>query len=100
MSILPLKFARRVRIFNAFDGFRVPILFRVPTALNLVPSFIVPHFYLLVIIRKFAGSILDCVIGIFHWYNPCGRTMALGSTQLLTEMSTRNIYWRVKAAGE
>ena len=33
---------------------------------------------------------------IFHWHNPFGRTMALGSTQPLTEMSTRNISWRVK----
>ena len=31
--------------------------------------------------------------------NPSGRTMALGSTQPLTEMSTRNISWRVNAAG-
>jgi len=37
-------------------------------------------------------------IGIFHWHNPSGRTMALGSTQLLTEMSTRNISWGVKVA--
>jgi len=29
----------------------------------------------------------------FHWYNPSGRTMALGLTQPLTEMSTRNISW-------
>jgi hypothetical protein len=36
---------------------------------------------------------------IFHWPNPSGRTMALGSTQPLTEMSTRNISWGVKAAG-
>jgi hypothetical protein len=48
--------------------------------------------------RKVAGSIPDGVIGIFHWYNPFGRTMALGSTQPVTEMSTRNISWRVKAA--
>jgi hypothetical protein len=41
--------------------------------------------------RKVAGSIPDGVIGIFHWHNPSGRTMALGSTQTLTEMSTRNI---------
>ena len=41
--------------------------------------------------RKVAGSIADGVIGIFHWHNPSGRTMALGSTQPLTEMSTRNI---------
>ena len=34
--------------------------------------------------RKAAGSITDGVIGIFHWHNPLGRTVALGSTQLLT----------------
>jgi hypothetical protein len=27
----------------------------------------------------------------FHWHNPSGRTMALGLTQPLTEMSTSNI---------
>jgi len=43
--------------------------------------------------RKVAGSIPDCVIGIFHWYNPSGRTMALGLTQPLTEMNTRNVSW-------
>jgi hypothetical protein len=35
----------------------------------------------------------------FHWLNPSGRTLALGSTQLLTEKSTRHIFWCVKAAG-
>jgi hypothetical protein len=40
--------------------------------------------------RKVAGSIPNGVIGVFHWHNPSGRTMALGSTQPLTEMSTRN----------
>jgi hypothetical protein len=49
--------------------------------------------------RKDAGSIPDGVIGIFYWYNPSDRTMALGSTQPLTEMSTRSISWEVKAAG-
>jgi hypothetical protein len=43
--------------------------------------------------RKVAGSISDGLIGIFHRRNPSGRTMALGSTQFLTEMSTRNISW-------
>jgi hypothetical protein len=33
------------------------------------------------------GSIPDGVIGIFHWHNPSGRTVAVGSTQPLTEMS-------------
>jgi hypothetical protein len=31
--------------------------------------------------------------GFFHWHNPSGRTMTVGSTQPLTEMSTRNISW-------
>jgi hypothetical protein len=48
--------------------------------------------------RKVAGSIPDGVRGFFHWHNPSGRTMALGSTQPPTEMSTRNISWGVKAA--
>ena len=48
--------------------------------------------------RKVAGSIPNDVIGIFRWHNPSGRTVALGSTQSLTEMTTRNISWGVKAA--
>ena len=48
--------------------------------------------------RKVADSIPDGVTGIFHWHNPSGRTMALGLTQPLTEISTRNIFWGVKAA--
>jgi hypothetical protein len=39
----------------------------------------------------------------YHWnfycHNPSGCTMALGSTEPLTEMSIRNISWGVKAAG-
>ena len=46
--------------------------------------------------RKVAGSIPDGDIGIFHWYFPSDRTMALGSTQPLTEMSTRSVSWGVK----
>jgi hypothetical protein len=43
-----------------------------------------------------AGSIPNGVTGIFHWNNPSCRTMALGLTQPLTEMSTRNMScgWR------
>jgi hypothetical protein len=35
------------------------------------------------------GSTADGIIAIFHWHNPSGRTMSLGSTQPLTEMSKR-----------
>jgi hypothetical protein len=49
---------------------------------------------------KVAGSIPDGVNGIFHGHNPSGRTMALGLTQPLKEMSTRNISLGVKVAGE
>jgi hypothetical protein len=38
-----------------------------------------------------AGSIRDEVIGFFSWHNPFSRIMALGFTQPLTEMSTRNL---------
>jgi hypothetical protein len=38
-----------------------------------------------------AGPIPDKVIGIFDWPNPSSRTMALESTQPLTEMSTKNL---------
>jgi hypothetical protein len=37
------------------------------------------------------GSIPDEVIGFFTWPNPSSRTMALGSTQPLTEMSNTNL---------
>jgi hypothetical protein len=37
------------------------------------------------------GSIPDEVIEIFYLHNPSSCTMALGSTQFLTEMSTRNL---------
>jgi hypothetical protein len=49
--------------------------------------------------QKVAGSVPDDVIWIFPWHNPSGRSMALGLTQPLTEMSTRNISFGVKAAG-
>ena len=42
---------------------------------------------------KVTGSIPNDVIGIFHWQNPSSRTMALGSTQPLTEIGTENISW-------
>jgi hypothetical protein len=38
-----------------------------------------------------AGSTLDEVIGVFNLPNSSSLTMALGSTQSLTEMSTRNL---------
>jgi hypothetical protein len=41
--------------------------------------------------RKVAGSIPDENIGFFNWPNPSSRTMALGSTQALIEMNTRNL---------
>ena len=38
---------------------------------------------------KVAGSIPDGVIEIFHLHNPSGHTMALRSTQPLTEISNK-----------
>jgi hypothetical protein len=47
---------------------------------------------------KVVGSIPDGVIGIFYWHNPSGHTMALGLTEPLTKMSTRNISWGGKGS--
>jgi hypothetical protein len=44
--------------------------------------------------RKDAGSLPDGVIGIFHRHKASGRTVALGLTQTVTEMGTRNNSWR------
>jgi hypothetical protein len=41
--------------------------------------------------RKFEGSIPDGVIRFFNWPNPSSRTVTMGSTQPLTEMSTRDL---------
>ena len=49
--------------------------------------------------QKVADSIPASVSGFFIDINPSDRTMALGSTQPLTEMSTRSVSWGVKAAG-
>jgi hypothetical protein len=38
-----------------------------------------------------AGSIPDEAIGFFNWPNPSSRTVALGSSQPLTEMGIRNM---------
>jgi hypothetical protein len=40
---------------------------------------------------RIAGSIPNEVIKFLNWPNPSSRTMALRSTQPLTEMSTRNL---------
>ena len=43
--------------------------------------------------RKVAGLIPDWVTGIFRLLNLAGRTVVLGSTQPLTEMSSGNVSW-------
>jgi len=57
------------------------------------PYFFLNFIALLIFSRQVASSIPDGVIGIFQWHNPSGRTMTLGLTQPLTEMSTRRISW-------
>jgi len=43
--------------------------------------------------REVAGSIPDGVTGVFHLHNPSGRTVALGSTHPVAEVSTNGICW-------
>jgi hypothetical protein len=49
--------------------------------------------------QKVAASIPDGVMEFFIDINPSDCTMAMGSTQPLTEMSTGSISWGVNAAG-
>jgi hypothetical protein len=44
-----------------------------------------------IINQKIAGSIRDDITAFFNWRNISSRTIALGSTESLTEMSTRNL---------
>jgi hypothetical protein len=41
--------------------------------------------------RQVAGSNPHEITGFFNWPNPSSRTMVLGPTQPLMEMSTRNL---------
>jgi hypothetical protein len=50
--------------------------------------------------RSVAGSIPDGSVQFYHHHNPSDRTMAMGSTQPVAEMGSRNVVWGVKAAGE
>ena len=45
------------------------------------------------------GSIPYGIIGIFQWYNPSGRTTALGSTQPSNRNEYQVYFLGVKAAG-
>jgi hypothetical protein len=45
----------------------------------------------IIIKTRFASSIPDGVNGVLPWFNPSGRTTALGSTQPLNTMSTINL---------
>jgi hypothetical protein len=79
----------------------------VNTFYKFLPCYFVAHLLTLLrhyaISRKVASLIPDGVIGFFNWPNLSSRTMTLGSTQPLTEMSTRNLPggkgWPVREAG-
>jgi hypothetical protein len=119
-ALQPFLTQFRLRITPYVRNYRNPVFgkrmhaFRIPLAKYQGYSFLVVLFFAFVSnwgprwrrwLRhcatngQVASSIPDVVSGIFHWHNPVGRTMALGSAQPLTEMSTRNVSWGVKAAG-
>jgi hypothetical protein len=45
------------------------------------------------------GSFSNKVFGIFPWPYSSGRTVALGLTKSLIEISTKYVSWGLKAAG-
>jgi hypothetical protein len=64
---------------------------RVNTTLNLIELTVA-------FVGRWRVRIAMLSLGFFHWHNPSGRTGFLGSTQPITEMSTKNISWELKAA--
>ena len=44
-------------------------------------------------LRKSWGVASSIPDGVIEMFDPSGRTMTLGLNQLLTEISTRNIFW-------
>jgi len=77
-----------------FGNFRLYFVYTIPRLHKY--SFI--GGYAVAQLAEVAGSIPSGVVGIIYCCNPSGRTVALGSTQPLTEVSTRNILWGVTAA--
>jgi hypothetical protein len=62
--------------------------FSLPYSTVLVDKLLVPQ-----LVKKFAGSTPDGVMEFFIDIKPSDRTMTLGSTKPLTEMSNRSISW-------
>jgi hypothetical protein len=82
-----------------------PLFRRIPVR-RYIYIYIVTLFYSGCNVTKFSRQVPTCWMKmlpppqlIFHQHNPSSHTMALGLTQPLTEMSTRNTSWGVKAAG-
>jgi hypothetical protein len=61
-------------------NFLVPSLVKLLNTKNKVGTAVAQWLRYCATNRKVAGLIPDGVIGIFHWYDPSDRTMALGST--------------------
>jgi hypothetical protein len=98
----PTRGCRAIGKKKSYTGCRVWTTMTLCSLLTLWQHFIhdeymvIPHLpgvQVYTVGQKVAGSIPDGVIGIFHLLNPSDRTMALGSTQPLTEMSTNGISW-------
>jgi hypothetical protein len=83
----PLKFLTRSQFWSKPDNKsdRVPRVAQLVEALRYKPE-------------GYGFDSRWCYL-IFYCHNPSGHTMGLGSTQPLTKMSTRNIFWGLKAAG-
>jgi hypothetical protein len=78
---------------HLISNFLIPEAFIFGNILNFLGTALAQWLRYCTTNQKVANSLPDGVIGSFHWRNPSDRTMALGSTQPLTEMSTRSISW-------
>jgi hypothetical protein len=84
----------RTNFPSVYKGFSFPVWVEVcpsDECLHCVSFRWIRIYWHCTISRKVAGPIPDEVIGFFNVPNPSSRTMALVSTQPLTEMSTKNL---------
>jgi hypothetical protein len=102
LAVLKWKTKAVLSLFDSYWAVQIRCHYRVLDTKHLFVAFIIsitctapPSLFILLY------SMLSSQIG-FHWHNPSGRTVDVGSAQPLTDMTIRGIPWRgrgVKAAG-
>ena len=91
-----VKYTEHINTLCGRNAFLQRSMSYIGTQLPAFPSSTFPSLRFCATNRKVVGSIPDGVSGFFIDIRSSVRAMALGSTQPLTEMSTRSISWGLR----